>query len=66
MTFDLFVLFQITGVDQSGDPRQRLHEELGDDADPRDRRLHVSGGVCGRQSYYQGGGRGQHRLCYGR
>lgn len=46
---------QVPGADKGCYSRQRLHEELGDDADPRDRGLHVPRGVRGRQPHHQGG-----------
>lgn len=46
---------QVQGSHQGGHPGQRLHEEPGAVADPRDRGLHVSRGVWEGQLHHQGG-----------
>lgn len=58
--------FQVPGADKERDPGQRLHEKPGNDADPRNRGLHVPCGICRWQPHHQRRRCGQHRVCYGR
>ena len=59
-------MLQFPGAHQECDPGQRLHEEPGDGADPRDSGLHVPGGVRGGQPHHRGGRGGEHRVRHGR
>lgn len=59
-------MFQVPGVNKERHFGQRLHEEFGDDTDPRDRRLHVPRGVRSRQPYHQGRRCRQHCVRHGR
>lgn len=57
---------QFEGVDQTSDPRQRLHEEPADVPDPGDRRLYVPRQVQRRQHDHPRGRRRISRLRHGR
>lgn len=59
-------MLQFSGTHQECDPGQRFHEEPGDGADPRDRRLYVPCGVLGGQPHHRGGCSGKHRVRHGR
>lgn len=65
LTFSLCLFPQITRADQIRHSRQWFHEESGHHADPRNRRLHVPGAICGQEFDHQRGRCRQHRLRYG-